>query len=277
MPERYTLDDLRTLMARLRDPRTGCPWDLRQNWQSIVPHTLEEAYEVADAIERGDFSHIAEELGDLLFQVVFYAQLAEEEGRFEWADIVDGIVRKLLRRHPHVFPEGTLDSERDPSVTPEEAEIRANWEAIKAAEKSGKAQADEPASLLDAVPAGLPELTRALELQKRAATVGFDWPDVEPVFAKVEEELSEVREAVAEGDQDHVEAEIGDLLFVCVNLARALKVDPAQALRRTNRKFEARFRSVEKALRASGKDWGETSLEEMDRWWDAAKAGEKPA
>ncbi|RMF16737.1 MAG: nucleoside triphosphate pyrophosphohydrolase, partial [Gammaproteobacteria bacterium] len=224
--------------------------------------------------ERADFEHVSEELGDLLFQVVFYARLAEEEGRFEWADIVDGIVRKLLRRHPHVFPDGTLTSRRDPDETPEDAEIRANWDAIKAEEK-GAANATK--GVLDTVSEGLPELVRARKLQKAAAKVGFDWPEIAPVFDKLHEEIDELREAHAEGNQDAMEDELGDLLFVCVNLSRFMNVDPGQALRRANRKFAERFRHVEARVRASGRSWDAHALEDLEAWWEEAKAGKPPA
>lgn len=225
----YTLDDLLHLMARLRDPQYGCPWDLKQNYASIVPHTLEEAYEVADTIERGDFEHLQGELGDLLFQVVYYSQLAREEGRFEFDGVVDSITRKLIRRHPHVFPTGELYAPVDtPSLS--EAQVKSRWEEIKAEERAEKSQ-PEQLSLLDDVPATLPALSRAAKLQKRAATVGFDWPAALPVLDKVREELDEVLQAMADGDADALEDEVGDLLFAAVNLARHLKQDPEHALR----------------------------------------------
>ena len=202
----YTLDDLLNLMARLRHPRHGCPWDLEQNYVSIVPHTLEEAYEVADTIERGDFQHLQGELGDLLFQVVYYAQLAREEGRFDFAGVVDAITRKLIRRHPHVFPTGELYAPIDtPSLN--EAEVRQRWEEIKAEERAANSE-PEQLSLLDDVPAALPALSRAAKLQKRAARVGFDWPDALPVLDKVREELDEVLQAMADGDPDALEDEL---------------------------------------------------------------------
>lgn len=269
----YTLDDLLHLMARLRDPQYGCPWDLQQNYASIVAHTIEEAYEVADTIERGDFEHLQGELGDLLFQVVYYSQLAREEGRFEFAGVVDSITRKLIRRHPHVFPTGELYAPVDtPSLS--EAQVKSRWEEIKAEERAEKSQLEQ-LSLLDDVPAALPALSRAAKLQKRAATVGFDWPEALPVLDKVREELDEVLQAMADGDSDALEDEIGDLLFATVNLARHLKHDPEHALRRANRKFERRFRFIEQVLRDSGRPIEDCSLDELDALWGEAKRQEK--
>lgn len=269
----YKLDDLLQLMARLRHPEHGCPWDLKQSYASIVPYTLEEAYEVADAIERGDFDHLPGELGDLLFQVVYYSQLAREEGRFEFDGVVDSITRKLIRRHPHVFPTGELYAPVDtPSL--DEAQVKSRWEEIKAEERAEKSQ-PEQLSLLDDVPAALPALSRAAKLQKRAATVGFDWPAALPVLDKVREELDEVLQAMADGDADALEDEIGDLLFAAVNLARHLKHDPEHALRRANRKFERRFRFIEQALRDSGRPIEDCNLDELDALWGEAKRQEK--
>ncbi|WPP47853.1 nucleoside triphosphate pyrophosphohydrolase [Pseudomonas sp. AN-1] len=270
----YRLDDLLHLMARLRDPQYGCPWDLKQDYASIVPHTLEEAYEVADAIERGDFAHLPGELGDLLFQVIYYSQLGREEGRFDFARVVDGITRKLIRRHPHVFPDGDLYGAPDlPRLA--EAAIRQRWEEIKAEERAEQAAAPEQLSLLDDIPQALPALSRAAKLQKRAAQVGFDWPAPLPVLDKLQEELDEVLEAMAEGDQVHIAEEVGDLLFVAVNLARHLKVEPEAALRAANRKFERRFRFIEQALRAAGKAMDDCPLEELDALWGEAKRQER--
>lgn len=269
----YTLEDLLHLMARLRDPQYGCPWDLKQDYASIVPHTIEEAYEVADTIERGDFEHLQGELGDLLFQVVYYSQLAREEGRFEFDGVVDNITRKLIRRHPHVFPTGELYAPVDtPSLS--EAQVKSRWEEIKAEERAEESE-PEQLSLLDDVPAALPALSRAAKLQKRAATVGFDWPDALPVLDKVREELDEVLQAMADGDADALEDEVGDLLFATVNLARHLKHDPEHALRRANRKFERRFRFIEQALRDSGRPIEDCSLDELDTLWGEAKRQEK--
>lgn len=274
MQDSYSLDDLLHLMARLRDPRHGCPWDLKQSYETIVPHTLEEAYEVADAIERGDFEHLPGELGDLLFQVVYYSQLAKEEGRFEFAQVVDGITRKLIRRHPHVFPDGDLYGAPDMARL-EEAAIKQRWEEIKAEERAEKAAAPEQLSLLDDVPQALPALSRAAKLQKRAAQVGFDWPEALPVVDKLREELDEVLEAMSENDPEAIAEEVGDLLFVGVNLARHLKVDPETALRAANAKFERRFRYIEQALRDAGRPIENCSLEEMDALWGEAKKLEK--
>lgn len=269
----YSLPDLLHLMARLRDPQHGCPWDLKQTYASIVPHTLEEAFEVADTIERGDFEDLHGELGDLLFQVVYYSQLAREEGRFEFDGVVDGITRKLIRRHPHVFPTGELYAPLD---TPQlsEDQVKERWEAIKAEERAQKST-PEQLSLLDDVPTTLPALSRAAKLQKRAATVGFDWPEALPVLDKVREELDEVLQAMADGDTDAVQDELGDLLFAVVNLARHLKHDPEQALRRANRKFERRFRFIEQALREQGLPIEDRTLDELDALWGEAKRQEK--
>ncbi|MFK3726003.1 nucleoside triphosphate pyrophosphohydrolase [Pseudomonas monteilii] len=269
----YTLDDLLALMARLRHPQHGCPWDLKQDYASIVKHTLEEAYEVADTIERGDFAHLQGELGDLLFQVVYYSQLAREEGRFAFAEVVDGITRKLIRRHPHVFPTGDLHAPLDTPRLSED-QVKARWEAIKAEERAEQG-APEQLSLLDDVPAALPALSRATKLQKRAAQVGFDWPDALPVLDKVREELDEVLQAMAEGDADAIEDELGDLLFATANLARHLKQDPENALRRANRKFERRFRFIEQALRDSARPFEDCTLDELDALWGEAKRQEK--
>ncbi|MCP8463601.1 nucleoside triphosphate pyrophosphohydrolase [Pseudomonas sp. ZM23] len=270
----YKLDDLLHLMARLRDPQNGCPWDLKQSYATIVPYTLEEAYEVADAIERGDFDHLREELGDLLFQVVYYAQLAREEGRFEFDAVVDGITRKLVRRHPHVFPDGDLYGEPDPAKL-EEAAVKQRWEELKAEERAAKAAEPVQLSLLDDVPAALPALSRAAKLQKRASQVGFDWADALPVVDKVREELDEVLEAMANDDEQAQAEEVGDLLFVVVNLARKLKVDPETALRAANGKFERRFRYIETALREQGRNLEGCSLDDMDELWGEAKRAEK--
>lgn len=270
----YKLDDLLHLMVRLRDPQNGCPWDLKQSYATIVPYTLEEAYEVADAIERGDFDHLREELGDLLFQVVYYAQLAREEGRFEFDAVVDGITRKLVRRHPHVFPDGDLYGKPDPAKL-EEAAVKQRWEELKAEERAAKAAEPVQLSLLDDVPHALPALSRANKLQKRASQVGFDWADALPVVDKVREELDEVLEAMAGGDTEAQAEEVGDLLFVVVNLARKLKVDPETALRAANAKFERRFRYIETALRDQGRTLEDSNLEEMDELWGAAKRDEK--
>lgn len=279
----YSLEDLKYLMARLRKPDTGCPWDLKQDFASIVPHTIEEAYEVADAIARRDFPHLKDELGDLLFQVIFYSQLGVEQGHFDFEQVVDNLVRKLVRRHPHVFPDGTLASEVDPDNRPSDDEIKASWERIKAEERALAPQSSTeaaPASRLAGIARTLPAMARAEKLQRRAASHGFDWPDIEPVFAKLHEEIDELKEAwyAAEnggGDGDAVEDELGDLLFVCVNLARFLKVNPEKALQRTNHKFEARFRAIEERLAAEGRDMDSETLEALDQIWQAVKGVEK--
>ena len=270
----YKIDDLLHLMARLRDPQYGCPWDLKQTYATIVPYTLEEAYEVADAIERADFEHLPGELGDLLFQVVYYSQLAQEEGRFEFAAVVDGITRKLIRRHPHVFVDGDLYGAPD-AARLEEAAVKQRWEELKAEERAAKAAVPEQLSLLDDVPQALPALSRAVKLQKRMAQVGFDWADALPVVDKVREELDEVLEAMSENDAGAIAEEIGDLLFVVTNLARHLKVDPEAALRAANGKFERRFRHIEQALREAGRPIENCSLGELDALWGEAKKLEK--
>jgi len=273
---RHGIDDLLTLMQVLRDREQGCPWDLQQDWDSIVPHTLEEAYEVADAIERCAFDELPGELGDLLFQVVYYAQFGAEEQRFDFADIVDTLTVKMLRRHPHVFPDGTLASRRPPGVSAEEVQtqqVNSRWESLKAEERAERAV--ERPSVLDDVPRTLPALSRAAKLSKRAARVGFDWPDARGVVAKIREELAEVEEALAAGDQQHAQEEVGDLLFAVTNLARTLNADPEQCLRATNAKFERRFRFVERELSAAQRPLIEASLDEMEAHWQAAKAEEK--
>lgn len=280
----YSIDDLKVLMARLRDPETGCPWDTRQTFKSVVPHTLEEAHEVADAIEREDYDNLEDELGDLLFQVIFYAQIGAEEGRFSLDTVVDNLVRKLVRRHPHVFPEGTLESRIDPDNRPNEAWIKESWERIKAEERAQKhvenSQTAATPSRLDGIARALPAMVRAEKLQKRASRHGFDWPDIEPVFDKLHEEIDELKEAwqaaqSGQGGHDAVEDELGDLLFVCVNLGRFMKVNPEQAVGRTNHKFEARFRAIEQALEREGRSFDEETLEALDEIWQSVKGVEK--
>jgi MazG family protein len=251
------------IMAKLRDPQGGCPWDLEQDFRSIAPYTLEEAYEVADAIERGDLDDLRDELGDLLLQVVFHAQMAREQGAFEFGDVVEAICDKLVRRHPHVFG-GT-------SVESAEAQTEA-WERLKAGEKAARGLA----GVLDDVPVGLPATTRAAKLGRRAARVGFDWPDATGPRRKIDEELAELDEVVAgAGDPEAVEAEFGDLLFAMVNYARHLGVDPEAALRRSNEKFVRRFRHVEQRAAESGRAMEEAGLEQLDRWWEEAKRRER--
>jgi ATP diphosphatase len=258
------IDKLIAVMAALRDPETGCPWDLEQDFASIVPHTLEEAYEVAEAIETGDMDELRAELGDLLFQVIFYTRLAEERGLFDFDAVAGGIADKLVHRHPHVFADATVGDA--------ESQTQA-WEAGKAQERAEKTG---DASALAGVATALPALTRAVKLQKRAAHVGFDWPDIRPVFAKVEEELAEVHEEVeAGGAQTRIEEEIGDLLFACTNLARLARVEPERALRHANRKFARRFVGMEELLHARGGDVSELDLESWDALWEEVKAGER--
>ena len=261
------IDRLLALMARLRDPERGCPWDLEQDFATIAPHTIEEAYEVADAIDRQDMPALRDELGDLLFQVVFYAQMARERAAFDFDAVVEGIVEKMIRRHPHVFG--------DASIETAEAQTRA-WEDHKAKERRARAEAEGHApSVLDGVTAALPALSRALKLQNRAARVGFDWPSAEQVLDKIEEEVAEVRAELAAGaNPERVSAEIGDLLFAVVNLARHLNVDPEGALRHANGKFERRFRDVEKRLAAAGNPVGTASLDDMEQAWTEVKRSE---
>lgn len=278
----YALDDLLNLMARLRDPDTGCPWDLKQTRQSLVPHTLEEVYEVVECIEDNDVEHLKEELGDLLLQIVFYAQLAKEEARYDFADIVDVLTNKLVTRHPHIFSDGKLYGSGATAAnaqpqTPEE--VSALWQKVKAAERELKGE--QPAdSLLDGVPLNLPAMTRAVKLQKKAAKVGFDWNDPLLVLDKMEEELAEIREALAGGKQYEVAAEVGDFIFASVNLARHLNVDPESAVRSTNRKFERRFKVIEALcleaatpLTAANQadPQQRISLQQLDAYWEAAK------
>jgi ATP diphosphatase len=259
------------IMAALRTPGTGCPWDLEQTFATIAPYTLEEAYEVADAIERGDLEDLREELGDLLLQVVFHARMAEETGAFDFGDVMETITAKLIRRHPHVF-----GNARD--LSPEA--VKGLWETIKAAEKAGRAKARGdaaalPPGLLEGVPRLLPALTRAEKLTKKAATVGFDWPEAAQVVAKIREELAEVEEAAAGGAPERIEDEIGDLLFAAANLARHFRVDPETALRGANAKFERRFKAIERGLADQGRSAQEATLEEMERLWIAAKTAER--
>ena len=249
------------LMARLRDPESGCPWDRQQTYATLVPHTIEEAYEVADAIARADWTELQAELGDLLFQVVFYAQIAREEGRFDFADVARGIVEKMTRRHPHVFGNARYA---------DAAEQTAAWERIKIAEADGKSA--PPAGVLDGIPLALPALTRAVKLQKKAARVGFDWGAVEPVLAKIEEELGEIRHEIASAaPPERLADELGDVLFAVANLARHLKIDPEAALRGTHAKFERRFRRIEQWLAGDGRTPADSTLTEMDALWERAK------
>lgn len=261
------------VMRRLRDPERGCPWDLQQNFASIAPHTLEEVYEVIDAIESGDMEQLRGELGDLLFQVVFYAQLGGEQGMFDFNAIAAGISAKLLHRHPHVFPGGTLDhSVAAPAISADQ--VVKNWEAIKVEERQGRL-GGKPLSVLDDVPLALPALLRAVKLQKRAAGQGFDWKETGSVFAKVDEELDELHQAVSTADKTAVEEEFGDLLFTLVNLARHLDLNPETALRQANRKFGERIRAVELLLQQEGRKMQELSEAELDEYWNKVKRASK--
>jgi ATP diphosphatase len=256
------------IMAALRTPVTGCPWDLEQTFATIAPYTIEEAYEVADTIARDDLDDLKDELGDLLLQVVYHAQMAEETGAFAFGDVVAAITTKMIRRHPHVFGP-------DAGQTSQEV-VNRNWDRIKTEEKAERAArrgeaVEAPISLLASVKSGLPALTRALELQKKASTVGFDWNDPRAVLKKIREETDEIEAALDAGDDGHVVDEIGDLLFVAVNLARHMKADPDSALRKTNVKFTRRFAYIERALLERGKTLEQSSLEEMDALWNEAK------
>lgn len=250
------INRLLNIMSRLRDPQTGCPWDLKQSYATIVPYTLEEAYEVADAIARESFDELKDELGDLLFQVVFYAQIAKEEGRFEFDDCVAAICNKLERRHPHVFGELTADDADT---------VLKNWEALKSNERKDAGQH----SVLDNIPQAMPALSRAYKLQKRCANVGFDWPTVEGCWDKVKEEIIEVEQT--ETGSAELEEELGDLMFALVNVVRKHKLDPEAVLRAANSKFEKRFRAVEQALAEQGKTPEQSDLAEMDALWNQLK------
>ncbi|QJE72893.1 nucleoside triphosphate pyrophosphohydrolase [Aerophototrophica crusticola] len=259
------------IMAKLRDPQGGCPWDVEQTFATIAPHTIEEAYEVADAIQSGDMHALKDELGDLLFQVVFYAQMAKEQGAFDFDAIAGQIADKMIRRHPHVFGDAVVPTADDQTN---------RWEEQKARERAEKAAAEGKApSALDGVITGLPALTRALKLQKRAARVGFDWTEAEQILDKMEEEIGELRAELQAGTRDpaRVEDEMGDLLFVLVNLARRLEVEPETALRGANAKFERRFRQVEAYLAAEGRTPSQATLDEMESLWQRAKSLERPA
>ena len=260
------MQQLLDIMAQLRNPEGGCPWDLKQDFRSILPHTLEEAYEVADAIDSDDRMQLRDELGDLLFQVVFYCQLAREEGSFEFADVAQTMSDKLIRRHPHVFSPSADEAELGTSALDAD-QVLQKWEAIKQAERDAKHQH----SVLDDVPNALPAMQRSAKLQKRAANVGFDWPDVTPVLANMAEELEEIEQAFASGDKDHTLEELGDLMFACVNMARHLKQDPEQVMRAANAKFERRFRFLETQLVEAGESLESVDLERMEAGWKAAK------
>jgi ATP diphosphatase len=256
------------IMAALRTPDTGCPWDLRQDFASIAPYTIEEAYEVADAIARGDLSDLRDELGDLLLQVVYHARMAQEEGAFDFGDVVQAVTEKMIRRHPHVFGDARgLDHEA----------VGRLWQEIKAQEKAAKPGGDAPQGALAGIPLALPGLTRALKLQNKAGDVGFDWNDPLAVLAKIREEADEIEAEIKANDRDKAGREVGDLLFAVVNLARHLQADPEAVLRETNAKFERRFASIERALAARGQSPQQATLAEMDALWDEAKRTEKTA
>ncbi|MBB3065650.1 nucleoside triphosphate pyrophosphohydrolase [Limibacillus halophilus] len=263
-----TLARLINIMARLRNPESGCPWDIAQTFRSIAPYTVEEAYEVADAISRNDISDLKEELGDLLLQVVFHARMAEELGEFSFADVATAISDKMERRHPHVFGD-------DKTINDSSGQTMA-WEAQKEEERRTKADRNGKASsLLDGIATNLPSVTRALKLQKRAATIGFDWDNLDPVLEKIDEELHELRtELSRNGSKDHLEAELGDLMFAVVNLARHLALDPESALRRTNEKFEQRFKFIERSLENAGMRLADASLTDLENRWQEAKKTE---
>ncbi len=257
------IEKLIEVMAALRHPRHGCPWDLEQDFRSIAPYTIEEAYEVAEAIERDAPLHVlADELGDLLLQVVYHARLAEELGAFEFGDVVERICDKMIRRHPHVFGDQTVDGAEAQTVV---------WEAMKASERASARES----GMLAGIALALPALTRAVKLGRRASRVGFDWPDATGAREKITEELAELDQAVAAGDREAIEAEAGDLLFAVSNLCRHLDVDPEQALRGCNARFESRFAEVEGAVEAGGGDWGQFRPEELEVFWQQAKRRER--
>ena len=265
------IDRLIEIMAALRTPGSGCPWDLEQSFQTIAPYTIEEAYEVADAIARGDLDDLREELGDLLLQIVYHAQMAEEIGEFAFGDVVEAITTKMIRRHPHVFGD---EEARSAGMA------KGMWEKIKGLEKAEKRSArlargldpeDNGKGFLDSVPVALPALTRALKLQEKAARVGFDWSEAAPILDKIEEEIGELREALAKGDSAPIKDEFGDMLFAVVNLGRHLKLDSEAALGGTNEKFRSRFHHVERALEASGSSLEQATLDEMEALWQQAK------
>lgn len=263
-----SIDKLLDVMSSLRDPETGCPWDRQQDFTSLIPFTIEETYEVADAIERQDFDDLKTELGDLLFQVVFYSQLAREQQLFDFSDVAEAISEKLIRRHPHVFADSQVKDAEDQSV---------QWEKFKQVERHKKAsEKGEQAGVLDNVSRTLPAMMRAEKLQRRAARVGFDWPDIQGVFDKVSEELEELKqELIASGSQQRISEEVGDLLFSCINLARHAGVDAELSLRHANQKFETRFRGVERVLANKGKEVADAALDELENAWQQVKQAEE--
>jgi ATP diphosphatase len=289
MGKTYGLTDLVYLMQRLRDPESGCPWDIKQTFSSIIPHTIEEAHEVADAIQSQDWPHVEEELGDLLFQVIFYSQLGDERALFDFSSVINVLVTKLIRRHPHVFPAGDLQAQRDPGSCPTEAEIKAQWQVIKQQEKDLKIAAkgaspsrvNNPTILqlvdyLNDIPASLPELTRADKIQKAVSLRGFDWSEIQGVLDKVREELQEVEEEIEQADKQRLQHEVGDLLFASVNVARHLGINPEQALAQANRRFSERYSLVAESLAAKDRSLelgnsNQVSSNEMEQAWNEAK------
>jgi ATP diphosphatase len=290
----YDLADLIYLMQRLRDPESGCPWDIKQTFNSIIPHTIEEAHEVAEAIESKDWPHVEEELGDLLFQVIFYSQLGDESALFDFASVIDVLVSKLVRRHPHVFPEGDLHGKRDADYCPSDDEIRAQWQAIKQQEKTLKAglrdelkvaskefdakkiETLELVDYLNDIPRSLPELTRADKIQRAVSMRGFDWTEIQGVLDKVREELQEVEEEIEQADIQRLQHEVGDLLFASVNVARHLGINPEQALGQANRRFSERYSLVAESLAAKDRSLelgnsNQISSDEMEHAWNEAK------
>lgn len=264
--KKYTLDDLRYLMQQLRHPEHGCDWDKKQSLQSLTRYSIEEVYELVDAVAENDNAHIQEELGDVLFQVFFYAQIAEEEGRFEFADVIDTLVRKLVRRHPHVFANNDLYQIAGKNM--DSKAVEAQWEAIKQEERQAKKQQ----GLLDDIANALPALMRAQKLQARAAKVGFDWPNAEAAIDKIYEELDELKQAMQTGQSKDIEQELGDVLFCCVNIARHVKLDAEKALMTSNSKFKQRFNYIEDQLQQQGKSTHSASLMEMDSLWEQSKS-----
>lgn len=258
--------NLLRIMAQLRDPEAGCPWDLRQDFRSLAPYAIEEAYEVAEALENGQMVEFQEELGDLLLQVVFQSQMAKEQNLFDFEAVAESISNKLIRRHPHVFSDKKFDSDD---------QRQRFWEEMKQIEKKEKGQQSLFSSVLGEIPLGLPALLRAQKLQSRAARYGFDWPDIEQVLGKLDEELDELKAALRARDQDNIKEELGDLIFVIANIARHLNVDAEESLRDCNRKFTRRFNHIEEKVMQSGKSWESFELSDLDVWWDEAKQNEK--
>jgi len=267
MPNSYQLEDLIYLMGRLRDKETGCPWDIAQSWQDIIPHTLEEVYEVVDAIQNKDWSHVEEELGDLLFQIIFYSQLAREQEFFDFAEVVHSLVAKLVRRHPHVFPNGDLYA--SVSIPLSNDQIKGQWDRIKEEEKAGKKT--PVVSLLDDIPLALPALQRMVKVQKKASKTGLDWGDVLPVFQVVRDELDELEQAYRAGEQKSIQDELGDVFFSLVNLSRKLDLDPEQAANLATRKFTRRFQWIEKLIVKRGDSFTNLNAEALDKLWAESK------